>query len=848
MNGKIIKEIGVCAATVGFIVILTMSFGIIPALGNFLNPFGIWTVPGNARYQNMTLIDSQLNGTVTIQFDNYGVPHIHATTDLDLFFAVGYLHASNRLFEMDIFRRAASGRLAEILGASYVNADKYFRILGFNRHALKGEAYLQENESIFYNLLQSYANGVNKFIDSLTPWTMPLEYKLLSITPAPWTPYDTIVFKYLQAWDLSGDLSDLDTTLLQDCLPEDMYAELYPNATLGEPFVPPIIQEFKALEGAEPSPLVKSITALKSLEENRLHIFGTPDDGVGSNNWAVNGSKSATGAPLLAGDPHLGYQQPSLWYEVQMVSDEGYNCTGVTFPAAPVILIGHNAYIAWSLTNIGGDSHIDFYEEKLNAAGTQYYFNGTWRPLKTYNEVINIKGAASESIIVRETIHGPLITDHNLVTDLTGTGFANLSLKWTSTSPDIQFGGNYSNEFKGLYLMNKATNFTTFNEGLRWFGAMQNAAYADKEGNIAMTVCGPFPIRKQGVNGTADGTLKGNVVQNGTGIGEEWAGFIPFSQLPREVNPSRCWVSSSNQLSINGDNYTYSYYIGQNTFDDAYRARRIKALLESKNNFTLNDFEAIQSDNYDYSASQFLPILINAWNYSINVQGKTYDQTIKDAMNILYSWNYIVNKTYIAPTIYEKWLEIFQSNTWNDEFTYFGAGSLRRPMITILENLTKYQQYSKWFDDNSTSPTIETRNDTMLLSLNDTVDWLQTNYGAIANWVWGNHHKISVESITGLSALSSPEIPLDGGPNLINNQWGTGGPSWRMVVDLGVPGSSDSSEEVYPGGQSGNPMSAHYLDLFYLYINYQGNHYQYHPVYRSTVPAASLEATWVFSP
>ncbi len=834
MNGKIIKEIGAAAGAIGFIVLLTTSFGIIPPLGNFLNPFGVWTVPGNATYQDMTLTDSRLNGTVTIQIDSSGIPHIHATTDPDLFFAVGYLHASNRLFEMDVFRRAASGRLSEIFGADYVDADKYFRILGFNRHAEIGEAYLKENETVFYNLLESYANGANKFIDSLTPWTLPLEYKLLSITPARWSPYDTIVFKYLQAWDLSGDLSDLDTTLLEDKLPETMYDELYPNNELGEPFVPPIIQEYRTLEGSEPSPLVQSVIALKALEESRPHIFGAAD-GIGSNNWAVNGSKSETGTPLLAGDPHLGYQQPSLWYEVQMISDEGYNCTGVTFPAAPVILIGHNDHIAWSLTNIGGDAHVDFYEEKLN--GTHYYFDGAWRPLKTYNEIIHVKGGASDSIVVRETVHGPLITDHNIVKNLVGTGFANLSLKWTSTH--VEVGENYSNEFKGLYLMNRATDFASFNEGLRWFGAMQNAVYADDEGNIAMTVTGPFPVRKQGVAGTPDGDLKGNEVQNGTGIGEEWAGFIPFNQLPREINPSRCWVSSSNQLSING---SYPYYIGQNTFDDGYRARRIMELLEAKNNHTLEDFKTYHGDNYDFSASQFLPILINAWNYSINVQGKTYDQTVKDAMNLLYGWNYLFNKTYIAPTIYEKWFSTFQSNTW-DEFAYFEAGSLRRPMVSILENLTKFQPTSKWFDDNSTALTVESRNYTMLLSLNDTVTWLQSNYGAIANWLWGNHHQIYVEHITGLSVLSSPRIPIDGGSNLINNQWETGGPSWRMVVNLGMTTTSDSSAVIYPGGQSGNPMSSHYLDLFYMYIDYE-----YHPVYRSTVPSTALEATWVFTP
>ncbi len=840
MKGKIIKEICVASGTIGFIILLTMSFGIIPALGNFLNPFGVWTVPGNAENHDMTITDSQLDGIVTVQIDNLGVPHIHATTDADLFFALGYVHASNRLFEMDMFRRASDGRLAEILGEDFVNTDKYFRILGFNRHAELATAYIQENDTASYNMLVNYSNGVNKFIDSITPWTLPLEYKLLSITPEPWSPYDTVVFKYLQAWDLSGDFSDLDNTLLQANIPANVYEELYPNSTMGEPFIPPIIQELTTLEEEEPSSLLKSILALRVLVEERLNIFGALTDVIGSNNWAVNGSKTPTGNPLLAGDPHLGYQQPSLWYEVHMVSDEGYNCTGVSFPAAPVIIIGHNDHIAWSLTNIGGDSHVDFYEEQVN--DTHYYYDGAWVPLKLHTEVINLKDGSSETITVRETIHGPLITDHNIVRDLTGTGFSNISMKWTATH--VELGENYSNEMKGLVLINKANNFTEFNEGLRWMGIMQNFVYADDKGNIAMTVSGPFPLRKQGVAGSPDGNLTGNVVQNGTGVGEEWAGFVPFNELPREVNPSRGWVGSANQLSINRVNNSYQYYIGENTFADGWRCRRIRELLEASNSFTMTDFKAMQGDNYAYSASQFLPILIDAWNYSINVQGITYDQTTVDVMNLLTTWNqtYMYYKNLTAPTIWDRWLPTFEFNTWNDEFSDWDTTGLRKPRITILENLTKFQPNSIWFNDTSKAGT-QDRNHTMLKSLNETVAALQSMHGPISNWTWGLHHQIYVEHLTGMSVLSSPHIPLDGGGGILNNQWETGGPSMRIVIDLGNVTTSDTSSFIYPGGQSGNPASSHYLDLLYMYVEYQ-----YHPVYRSTVPTAALEATWTFKP
>ena len=842
MIEKLIKTIGTASGTVAFIILLTMPLGIIPPLGNFLNPYGIWTVPGNAQYNDMTIGDSRLSDTVTVQFDEYGIPHIHAKTDQDLVFALGYLHAANRLFEMDMFRRAPAGRLSEMVGDSMLDADKYFRILGFHRAAQDAMAYWQANETFYYSLLQSYTDGVNKLINSLTPWTMPLEYKLLSIAPEPWTPYDTILIKYLQSWDLSGTMADLDTTLLQEKLPASVYSELYPNYTLGmEPFQEPIIpyEELTILkEEEENAALVRTLEALKALDNSRLRLLGPAEIGLGSNNWAVNGSKSTTNTSLLAGDPHLGYQQPSLWYEVHMVSDEGYNCCGVGFPGTPVILIGHNEHVAWSLTNIGSDTFVDFYEEKLN--GTHYFFNETWRPLTTYNEVIKVKGSSDVSLTVRETIHGPLITDHDLVTNMTERGFGavDISLKWVGRNTGLT--GNFSNAIKAVYKWNKATNFTEFSDGLRHFDGMQNIVYADDSGTIAMTVTGIYPIRS--LNGTINNKLRSDVVQNGTGVGEEWAGFVPFNELPREVNPSRCWVSSCNQPSING---SYDYYIGENTFDQGYRARRINDLLESKALFDIDDFKAFQLDDYAFSASQFLPILLDAWNDSVN-GGQTYEPAVEAAMNELFAWNqssqrYQFKKDLVAPTIYRQWFRTYKQNTW-DEFSAYGASGLRLPPNGILENLTKFQPDSMWFDDNSTTGPPERRNYTMLKSFNETVAYLQSWCGNdMIYWKWGNQNKIYVEHLTGFSALSSPKIAMDGHGEALNAQHETGGPSMRIVVNLGNTTMSDISAYIYPGGQSGNPASSHYLDLFNLYVT--GD---YHNMYRSTLP--TVEATWTFTP
>ena len=421
-----------------------------------------------------------------------------------------------------------------------------------------------------------------------------------------------------------------------------------------------------------------------------------------------------------------------------------YNTTGVTFPGIPFILIGFNEHIAWSLTNVGGDAVVDWYNETIHPNGTHYYYNGSWYKINTYKTSIYVKGGSIVEFTIRETIHGPILTDiiSNKYSD-EHPGI-HLSLKWTGTHTPLD--GTY-NIIKAIYGINRASNWTQFNNSLAyWDAPPQNFVYADDQGNIAMTVAGAFPIRKQGVSGNPDGNLTGRFIQPGDGTGEEWAGFIPYGKVPQSLNPKQCYLASANQRSINS---SYPYYLGTNSWDPGYRAREINRILKSKNNFTMDDFKAMQADNYDYSASQFLPIIIDVWNYSLS-KGDKYTSDVKEAMDELYKWyksdqKFIMNRSWIGPTIYWKWLDFYQKNTWDDEFSNWGTTGLKYPDIKILEKITKNEPNSKWFNDTTISGT-QDRNYTIIKSINDTIEWLKQNVGPdISQWVWGSIHKIYFE-------------------------------------------------------------------------------------------------------
>ncbi|MBD3229776.1 MAG: hypothetical protein GF329_16460 [Candidatus Lokiarchaeota archaeon] len=855
MKSKIIKEFIVVIITIGFIFILTTSFGIIPALGNFLNPFGVWTVPDSAEYPESLIIeDANLISQVQVKIDIYGVPHIHAENDEDLFFALGYMHSYNRLFEMDIFRKYASGKLSEFLGAEYIEIDKFYKLLGFYRAAEKELTDMQENHTRIYQLIQKYCSGVNKYISDFST-KLPLEYHLLSVKPEPWKPIDVLIFRYLQAWELAPSTYDLDFTLLKKKLPDNVFDELYPNWTVGLPFEDPIIPNIKSNSPKNfKNTIVNTIVGISSFIREIPTILGPIEQGIGSNNWVVNGSKSSTGSPILCGDPHLAHQIPSIWFEAHLISNENngglkYETHGVGFPGVPFLVIGHNAHIAWTLTNTGGDSIVDYYNETVN--DTHYYYNSEWNPLKIFEIPIDIKGGKKVYFTVKETCHGPLISD--LLDNSYFNEYPHNDISIKILSNNLPRNGRYC-AYKTLYGINRACNYSVYNESLSfWDSPAQNFVFADKNGDIAMNIAGAFPIRKKGVSGAPDGNLTGRFVQPGNGTGEEWAGFIPYSELPQILNPSQGYLASANQRPING---SYPYYLGTNSWSNGYRARRINDVLRNKDKFSVNDMKSLQAENYDYSVSQFLPILIETWNYSINA-GETFSSEVRRAMNELYEWNlseqrFIMNRSLIAPTIYWKWIELFEYNTWSDEFADWSVSGLKLPDIKILEYVTKFERDSKWFNDTRVAGT-QDRNHTLIKSLNDTVDWLKINLNSDINkWKWNSAHKVFFQHLSLIESLNRGPYPHDGSNWAINNAGGIWdpiekayivqfGPSWRMVVNLGNFSSPVESWGVYPGGQNSNPLSSHYDDLLGLWLNYQ-----YHDIYFSSQPEEIVESNFLF--
>ncbi len=452
----------------------------------------------------------QTNGAVTVQGisapveivrDGDGVPHIFAATDADAFYALGYVHAQDRMWQMEMNRRIGSGRLSEILGDATLTIDKFQRTMGYARLVKSDyEAISAEARAA----LDAYAAGVNQWLGEAH--TLPPEFQLLGFKPAPWSPYDSLVWQKMMAWDLSGDYEqELLRAQLAAALGPERMRQLLPDYPAGGITILPQLDTDAAA----------SLLAVgRQLELD----FARGGREAGSNNWVVAGSRTESGKPLLADDPHLATSIPSIWYLAELQGDT-IHAIGATFPALPAVVIGHNEQVAWGVTNMGPDVQ-DLFVERINPDNpTEYEVAGDFVPITVVEELIAVKGEAEPvAWAARSTRHGPLISD---VTD-TGTP---LALKWTALQP----GDTTMDAFLGL---NYAQNWADFTGSLEKFIApSQNFVYADRAGNIGYYAPGQVPIRPAGDNGMAP-------VPGWDGA-HEWQRFIPFAEMPMRTIPRR---------------------------------------------------------------------------------------------------------------------------------------------------------------------------------------------------------------------------------------------------------------------------------------------------------------------
>lgn len=603
---------------------LLISYAISPFMP-YLNPTtGLWKYSLSVEhptYQEITI--PGLFDDVRIERDIYGIPHISAQYELDLFFALGYIHAQDRLFQMDLQRRLPSGRLSEIVGEAAYESDTFYRTLGMHRAAQESYASMSQWAK---DILDSYCKGVNFYIH--TTKTLPIEYTLLQCTPQDWTPQDSVVFGKMMGWELSGSFHDLEYQKILEAFGPERTEELFPSQRpLEIPIIPGLSQACsEIILWSQKTPTI-------------------PFD-LGSNNWAVSPQKSETGKAMLCNDPHLSTTLPPLWYQVDLESPL-YHVAGVTFPGAPCVIIGKNQTIAWGLTNTGADV-IDFYLETFSEDQTQYLYQGNWYTTGTVEETINIKGAKPRTLTVKLTRHGPIL-------ERDGKEFA---VKWTGLEP--------TSELEAFLLINRAITYNQYLAGLSLFSVpAQNFVYADIHGNIALQPNGRIPIRK---NGT------GNIPLDGASGEYEWTGYIPFDELPRSLNPNQGYLVSANQIPA----LNYKYYLGF-LWADRYRAERINNLLKEKEKLTLEDMIRIQSDIYDIPASIITPLLLE----TVQPQNELEEK----ALDYLGSWDYTDDRSQVAPTIFHTFLEKLEANTFKDEYTQAGIPDCPFPSTETLENM-----------------------------------------------------------------------------------------------------------------------------------------------------------------
>jgi penicillin amidase len=531
-----IKALVTLAASFALVWALDTKHGDVPPFGKLLSPYqGFWR-NGEAKAdfpERQTLSLPGLQQPVTVRYDDHRVPHIFALNDHDLYYAQGYLTARDRLWQMDFVSHVAAGRLAEIVGSERLETDRFFRRMGLGFGAKKSLAAAMA-EPTTRTVLTAYSAGINAYIGSLTPATYPFEYKLLDYAPEPWEPLKScLILKYM-AFDLTGRSDDMRMSNALRKYGPAVMRDLFPDyPTREDPVIPlgtPL--DFQPLPvPAAPAGFLASMTEKVPINQ--------PDPELGSNNFAVSGARSATGFPLLANDPHLQLNLPSIWYQVQLAAP-GVNVYGVSIPGAPFAIIGFNEQVAWGVTNTYADV-LDWYQLKFkDKAKREYWHDGRWKPVRRVLERIKVRGRPDRLDTVLYTHHGPVVYDHNEEPFLAQTPIGH-AMRWTAHDA--------ANEFRTFYGLNRAHTYADYTTALSSYGApAQNFIFASNQQDIALWPNGRFPLKWP---------EQGKYILDGRDPTQDWQGWVPAAQNPHVKNPARGFVSSANQFSARPADYPY---------------------------------------------------------------------------------------------------------------------------------------------------------------------------------------------------------------------------------------------------------------------------------------------------
>ncbi|MUV38452.1 Penicillin amidase [Lentibacillus sp. JNUCC-1] len=709
-----------------------------------------------------------LQENVSVNTDPNGVPHIQAANDHDLYMAQGYVQAQNRIFQMELSRRQASGTLSEVVGADAIDQDKYFRTLGLRRAAEASyDLYSEEAKAV----LNAFADGVNAYIKEATEAnTLPVEFTLMGIEPTEWTVIDSLTIGKYMAFDLGGhwERQAFNYYALQH-FPEDKALELFPRYPEEKPTI---------------------------IGDGELDIAASfdkaviPHDFNGSNNWAVSGEKTKSGMPLLADDPHLGLATPSIW--VQMVLETGdMKVDGVIFAGIPGIILGHNNHVAWGVTNVGPDVQQLYIEKQNPDNADEYLFEDKWEKAEIIDEPIHVKDGDTIDYEVAETRHGPILSEF---TKNSGRGEV-MSLRWTALDP--------TTELEAILEINRATDWNEFETGLEKFlSPAQNFVFAAKDGTIAYKANGNIPIYE-----SADDAL---LPLPGWEADKEWQGFIPFDELPRVVNPEKGFIATANNKIVGDD---YPYHIS-NVWAQPYRYERIAEVLDSGEDLTVQDMQNLQMDATNLQAREFVPL------FEQELVDVSLTDEAEQALKQLKNWDFVDDKDEAAPLIFHHWYSELEDLIYGQQIqqTMMEMFSVKGQTTDELLRTAFNGGNSIWIEE---AGGIE---DILQRSLEKTVTDLADDYGKdIEDWVWGDYHQVQFKHpLSGVNPIlayffnNKKPLPVDGSsvtPMAAAYKSKTGevnhGASWRFVIDTA---NLDTGYHIVGPGQFGHFRSEWYDD------------------------------------
>ncbi|WP_406451103.1 penicillin acylase family protein [Streptomyces sp. NBC_00876] len=863
------------------LILIVLVLALVAGIG-YGTYWSVSTVRASYPQTSGTIQLEGLDSNVEVKRDSYGIPQIYADTDADLFRAQGFVQAQDRFWEMDVRRHMTAGRLSEMFGSGQVETDSFLRTLGWRKVAQEEYDTVLSEET--KKNLQSYADGVNAYLEGRDGKDISVEYAALGFTndykPVKWTPVDSVAWLKAMAWDLRGNMQDeIDRSLMTSRLDASKIQDLYPpypydkhKPIVGQGAISPVTGKFDP--EATPSDgigtataqdatqgLTTQLGALSDTLDEIPALLGPNGTGIGSNSWVVSGRYTTTGKPLLANDPHLAPQLPSLWYQMGLhcraVSETcQYDTAGYTFSGMPGVIIGHNQDVAWGFTNLGADV-TDLFLEKVSGDG--YLYDGKVKPFTTREETIKVAGGADRHITVRETNNGPLVSDRSSELEKVGQkapvtnaapdradGYG-VALKWTALEP--------GHSMDAVFELNRAKDFPSFRAAAEHFEVpSQNLIYADTKNNIGYQAPGKIPVRKSG-----DGTMPSPGWSSSYGWKKD---PIPFDELPYEYNPKRGYIVTANQAVIDEDKYPYML-----TKDWGYgsRSQRINDLIESKTKgggkISTEDMQKMQMDNTSEIAALLVPELMK-----INIS----DKDVREAQKLLEGWDYTQEADSAAAAYFNAvWRNILKlafgdklpkemrvkgeclnvppaksSGPVDEQDKLVRECGQRDPdsaqpdggdrWYQVVANLMDKPDSDWWkAPANRKDRATDNREELFARAMEDARWELTAKLGKdITTWNWGRLHQLTLKNQTlgtegpGLlqRALNRGPWNLGGGEAAVNaTGWNAAGgyevvwvPSMRMVVNVG---DWDKSRWINLTGASGHAFSAHYTDQTDKWVN-----------------------------